>query len=279
MRLRSRGFTLVELLIALIVFVIVGGSMYKVLNTSQRTARTQTEKASMQSGLRTGLQLAVAEIQELWADGGAAAITTMATTDLVYDAMRGIGYSCSVPTLNEIRLVASSYTGVTTAGNLLGYGVYVYDEPDEAWVPARISLVTVIPNGCPDGITDALRLDLTANLPGPLTDYTSPGPVRTFERMRIAPVVNQGRTWLGIGREDWGEDPVPLAGPLADVNGLVFEYYDGSNTLAGTPASVRSIRMTLIGETERATNNTRSGSATEILTDTVTVKVQLRNAR
>ena len=120
---RSRvGFTLVELLVALVLFVMVATSLYKVMNVSQRAARTSTEKAAMQSTLRTGLQLAISEMQEIWTDQAtaASAITGMTSTKVTYDGMRGFGTTCVDPVSGgtTITIRKSSYTGISdpTAG-------------------------------------------------------------------------------------------------------------------------------------------------------------------
>jgi hypothetical protein len=96
--------------------------------------------------------------------------------------------------------------------------------------------------------------------------------------MQIGQVTADGRNWLGIGREGTGQDLTPLAGPL-EATGVDFVYLDEDDNVTANTDEVRSIVMRLFGETERAANVGSVSSQTRLLTDTVVVRVQLRNAR
>jgi hypothetical protein len=58
-----------------------------------------------------------------------------------------------------------------------------------------------------------------------------------------------------------------------------FVYLDEDDNVTANTDEVRSIVMRLFGETERAANVGSVSSQTRLLTDTVVVRVQLRNAR
>jgi len=280
MRASRSGFTLVELMVALILFVIVGGAMYRLLNVSQRVSRTQTEKANMQGGLRTGVQLAVAELQELWADdvSGASAIVSMTDTELHYNAMRGIGVSCVTPTTTQLVIRRATYNGLITPTGA-DYDAYLFVENnediegDDAWLAVN---VTGVANGvCTDGAA-GIQLSLTgvASVAG----VQAIAPVRIYELMELGQVTADGRNWLGIGREGIGEDLQPLAGPL-ETNGLDFDYRDDFNAPTTNVNNVKTIVLRLFGESERSGNTRGVSSQTALIRDTVTVRVHLRNAR
>jgi prepilin-type N-terminal cleavage/methylation domain-containing protein len=285
MRASRSGFTLVELLVALILFVIVGGAMYSLLNVAQRVSRTQTEKATMQGGLRAGVQLAIAELQEIWSDDDAneSAITSMSATGIHYNAMRGIGVTCApaTPTQLLLRSGPASYAGLVTpvpadGGN---YDAYLFvdgvtdDEADDTWVNLNVS--SGAPGVCTDG---AAAIQLTYADIGSVAGVGAIAPVRIHELMQIGQVTADGRNWLGIGREGTGQDLTPLAGPL-EATGVDFVYLDEDDNVTANTDEVRSIVMRLFGETERAANVGSVSSQTRLLTDTVVVRVQLRNAR
>jgi prepilin-type N-terminal cleavage/methylation domain-containing protein len=281
-RNRRAGFTLVELMIALVIFVLVAASLYRVLNVSQKTTQTQTEKAAMQGSLRTGIQLAMAEIQELWSDEGngsvagpGSAITAMTSTSMSYKAMRGLGLSCAPLALNQVTLDATTWRGLSLP--TAGQGLYVFDQgadpaivTDDVWHDGTIQ--SVAGGTCADGLTAAHVITLTADLPT-IVNIKVPGPARTHEPMQLGLVASGGRNWLGIATGGGGL--TPLAGPLT---GLSLEYKDKNGQNTGTAANVKSIVLRLFGETERMATRSIGGTPT-LLQDTMVVRVQLRNGR
>jgi len=255
---------------------------------SQRAARTQTEQAAMQGTLRTGLQIAMSEISEIWTDQPAAtptsAITNMTATQLTYEAARGFGISCSAPIATAMYLRKSTYSGVSynlsAGGPAALQGMYIFDEGasdqtqnDDAWHDFTISNVT--PGSCADG-QPAWVVEVTSNIPaGVLATLKWPGPVRIHESTVLGLVAADGRNWLGIGTS--GAGLTPLAGPLTTA-GLSFSYRDASNAVTGNPNNVKSIVLKLYGEVDRAANQGLSGNVS-LLSDSITVRIQLRNGR
>jgi hypothetical protein len=247
-----------------------------VLNVSQKTTQTQTEKAAMQGSLRTGIQLAMAEIQELWTDENvASAITAMTSTSMSYEAMRGMGLSCAPLALNQVTLDATTWRGLSLP--TAGQGLYVFDQgadetivTDDVWHDSTIQ--SVAGGTCADGVTAAHVITLTTDLPT-IATIQVPGPARTHEPMQLGLVASGGRNWLGIA--SGGGGLTPLAGPLTSLS---LEYKDKNGQDTGTAANVKSIILRLFGETERMATRSIAGTP-NLLQDTMVVRVQLRNGR
>jgi len=67
---RRHGFTLVEMLVAMVIFGLVAVSINKVFSAQQRLAVAQVEQASVQSNVRSGSAIVAGELWELASDAG-----------------------------------------------------------------------------------------------------------------------------------------------------------------------------------------------------------------
>lgn len=287
-----RGFTLIELLVSLILLVLVGGSMYKVLNTVQRVTGKQTQSAAMQGNLRTGMQLIQTELQEISTNSGndSSDIISMSGTLLQYRAARGIGATCGTPTATNVKIRKSSYSGLRDPDHnrdllYIFWDADTLQTSDDKWSP--VSITGIGASTCPDGATAydltvsgmlIPILDLTA-----LTGVPSAGagsiPVRFYETMEIGPVTDAGQEWLGIRSVSGGETVlVPVAGPLT-ASGVAFKYYkkDGTETTTAI-AAVTTIQIVLRGASTRNVNTKMDGTI-GALTDSLTIRAQLRNSQ
>lgn len=274
-----RGFTLVELLIALLLLALVGGVMYRVLNSVQRSSRTQGEVAAMQGTLRSGLLVAMAELQEVAADqpSGTSDLLSMTGTAVTYQGMRGLGAVC-LATLGSVTIPTAGWGGlrIPTGGR---DALFIFADGDEssatddAWLDVPFTALAA--GACPDG-SAAWVLTVALNAAQVLS-IVSPAPVRTYETMELAQMTQDGRTWLGLRSVSAGQVLQPIAGPL-EGTGVTLSYRDANDAVTATAANVKSILITLRGETDRPVN-AGPGLTPMLDTDTVTVRVQLRNAR
>ncbi len=274
-----RGFTLVELIMALVVLGLVATALARIFISQQRLTVAQVEQASMQANVRTGTLILSNELREL-ATGLSSGpdIQTFTATTLRYRAMRSLGLACRV-TSSRVYLRASPLYGArpisTTRDSML---LFVEHDPttsgDDAWISLPINSISA--STCLDG-SAALRLSTTAGLP--LAEIQFPdAPVRTFEIMELAPVLAGGHNWLGARSITAGEALTPVAGPIT-VAGLTFAYLDRDGNITGSRANIRSIRITLRGQTDW---DVRPGGALGVplqpLQDSLVTTVSLRNA-
>src|SRR5438105_14468012 len=91
--LARRGFTLIELMIALVLLGIVSTAVYKVLVNNQRLYTAQTQTIDLQQNIRAAAAILPAEFRELDAADGD--IKGMTATSLRIRAMRALAFVCA----------------------------------------------------------------------------------------------------------------------------------------------------------------------------------------
>jgi len=275
-----RGFSLVVLLIALVVLGLVATALARMFISQQRLTIAQVEQASMQANVRTGTLILANELREL-ATGvsGGTDIKIFNATTLRYRAMRSLALACRV-SLSSVRIRATPIFGArpiaATRDSML---LFVEHDPstatDDQWVALPITDVSA--STCPDG-SPALRL-ATVN-PPLAADVDTLAPLRTFEIMEVAPVLAGGHNWLGAHSlsDPLGLPLTPVAGPIT-VAGLAFDYLDANGNVTGTRANIRSIRITLRGQTDYDVRPGGGiGVALQPLQDSLVTTITLRNA-
>jgi len=286
-----RGFTLVELLVALVMMVLVAGGIYSLLGTTHRVSRKQTEISNLQGNLRAGLNLVQSELQEIYTDAavGASDINVMTAASLDYYAMRGIGETCGL-TLGggAMQIRQDGYSGRPPEAGRDRLKLFQDRDTllssDDVWLESPITGVGegVCTVGAAGPSWDLTVPALTAgDLVHPVSGdplVFAPGPVRTVERMELGLVSDAGKDWLGIRSESGGEATlIPVIGPLF-TGGLEFLYYDGASVPTGAASAVKTIVVKLHGiSAEQVT--TGLGSTVGKPRDSVMVRVQLRNSR
>src|ERR1700741_2012296 len=104
-----RGFTLVELMVALVLVLAVSGVTYTLLTQNQRVSRSQVEHAGLQDVVRSGALVVASELKEIGYDsipaeaglGVAASVNpdllVMHPGRMEYRALGGIGFTCAAP--------------------------------------------------------------------------------------------------------------------------------------------------------------------------------------
>ena len=93
-----RGFTLVELLVALILMGIVSTAVYQLLVNNQRVYQQQTQRVQLNETLRSAVAILPAELREEDAtDPIASDIVAMTTSSITFKAMRNLYQICQTP--------------------------------------------------------------------------------------------------------------------------------------------------------------------------------------
>lgn len=277
----ARGFSLIELLIAIIIFGIVGSSIFGLLARTQRLSRTQADRATMQANIRAGMGLVTSELRELSVSGTQADIQSLTTTNITYRGMRGLGFVCDVDA-NFIRVQDSTFSGYRVPiPNWDRVMLFVENDPDiatdDGWLERTITGVTA--ENCSAGGL-GIRLDFGTSLPtspDTLSMITVGSPLRTFELMEIGELVQGGETWLGGRSISGGQTFQPVLGPLAP-NGVQFGFRTALGATTTNPLTVRVVTLTLIGITDHIVIAGAGSTPGVRDTEQLVTTIQLRNA-
>jgi prepilin-type N-terminal cleavage/methylation domain-containing protein len=274
---KRRGFTLIEVLLALVILGVVTGALYRLLNTSQRLSLAQAEQVSLQSNVRTGSLVVPNELRELNTVLGGAAeqndVTDADADGVTYRAMRGLGFVCQAPGANELRLLQSTWTGLR-APDATRDSLYVFvdgdtdEDDDDQWV--QLDITNVAASTC--GADAAYRLTVAG--PPAVSVNT---PVRVFELMRLELYADAGQWWLGASSEKLAPGVLnPVLGPLTD-DGFALEYLDAAGNPTADNTAIKSVRLTVRGVTDDAVRAGGSGAMGHP-EEALTTQVLLRNS-
>lgn len=279
----ARGFTLVELMVALALALALAGIAQQVLLAGQRVALAQSERAALQDNVRAGSLIVANELRDLGFDSVPAlaglALPAAASSDIVsaqpgrirYRATRGLGFTCLAPAVDRLVLHATRWLGLRQPeAGVDSVAIHLEGDPatpeDDAWV--RAGLTGVSAASCPDGAA-AIALDIAWQAPAvgaaAAARALAGGPVRAFETMELAYYRSEGASWLGLRSVSRGEVVQPLVGPLADstagTRGFTLSYRDRNDAATAVPAEVRAIGITLRGVTARPIRASRADRA------------------
>ena len=95
--LGRRGYSIIELLIALVLLGMVSAAIYKVLVNNQRLYLAQTQTIDLNQNMRAAATILPAEFRELDSPDGD--IQVMTATSIRIRAMRQLAFVCLTPPL------------------------------------------------------------------------------------------------------------------------------------------------------------------------------------
>jgi prepilin-type N-terminal cleavage/methylation domain-containing protein len=272
-----RGFTLVEIMLALTVTFIVTGAAYTLLLNTQRLTRAHAARVALQSEVRAGALIVVNELSELNTVAGGSTsqndVLALGAHSVTYRAMRGIGFICQSVGPAVIRLARSSFSGHRDpqAGRDEAFVFVPGDSAtgtEDAWVAVKVTAVATT-TACPGAVGAGITLTLASGASPLLLEQGTP--VRLVEPMELRLYRADDSWWLGARSVNTGETIQPLAGPLA-TDGFQLEYLDRQGNSTTDRTGVRSIRVT-VRATEPLADKTRPP-----LEEELTTQVTLRSS-
>ena len=248
-----RGVTLIELMLATVAMLIVGGAVQRMLQTTQRLGRAQADQLEVQSSVRGAVLAVTNELRELSTrSGGEGAendLLSIASGDVTYRAMRGTGFLCETALPGQLRISRHSFSGYRTpqAGR---DSVLVLHDPGSAgspiWVPLAITGVSTT-TPCSGGGYASVTLAVSVH--DSIAGAAVGTPVRVYEIMQLKIYESGGKSWLGMRSVSAGEALQPLFGPMHPDSGFRLDYLDGAGRTTSTANAVKSIRVAITGQT------------------------------
>ena len=241
MSMRTRGFTVFELVLALGLFAVVMTAAGRVLLSQKRLYRDLGQRADLSDNLRTAEDILGAELWGL--DAGEGDILAFGPDSITIRAQRAFALACSVSggALVLNRAMTFGVRDVAVGDSLLVYA-------DSEW---RSGLATSVSSAaCPDSSQIPVRA------------YQ----VVTYRSYRAA----DGAYYIGV-RDAGGLQPI--AGPLVP-GGLQFSYADTAGAPAAVVRAIAVIRIRVLMQSAEPV--TRRG-VTRLLDDSLVRWITLRN--
>jgi prepilin-type N-terminal cleavage/methylation domain-containing protein len=291
--LARRGFSLIELMIALVLLGLVSTAVYKVLVNNQRLYLAQTQTIDLQQNIRAGAAILPAEFRELDAADGD--ITGMGPDSIRMRAMRQLSFVCATPVLGGgIGQISLAVRPTLIYGNRQtfkqGDSILVYWEgdptmrSDDQWLPAQLQK-DPDPGFCADSnvaTNPAFLLALqptwinnpVLNRPGAITRGA---PVRGFDKVAYRTYQAADGNWY-LGQRNPAQTGTiqPVLGPLTGANGVTFTYYDTAGAVTIVPTQVAQIEIVLRARTASPIRSGGDGPQTYKV-DSLVTRVALRN--
>lgn len=289
-----RGFTLVELLVAMVCFGLVAAVLMRTLVMTQKVTTAQANRAQMQSNLRVASVLVPNELRML-NQAETTDILDVSDTSITYLAMRGYYMLCadvSATTSVQVARVTNETYSFDYRAPAAGDSAFLFYEndtlkiSDDLW--ARVGITAVATSTCawPQSGQAAYTFTLNPVIAGTftLTKFLKGAPLRTYEITRLTLMTSGGNKFLGMCTGLSTCTPEPVVGPLADNGGFVLtRYNDAGGVVTGNTAtnraSLRSLRIKFVGKTEQVISRGTDRGALQTVQDSLITVVTLRNVK
>lgn len=292
MLLTRRGFTIIELLMAMVLMGVVSTAIYTLLINNQRLYTQQSQNILVNDNIRSAMAIVTSELRELDAkDPAGSDIVVMAENAILYRAMRGTRWVCGVgtaPVITGYLPLDTTLLGLrsvdATYDSLL---IFADSSPmltrDDHWFHADVVSTPAAANDCGGA---SRRVNYALNVGGrnglvAADDVLVGSPVRIFEIVRLMRYADvTGANWLGMQRriKNAGYTALqPVLGPL-EPGGLSFAYFDANGAPTTDQKQVARIQITVIARSSDKVVKLQSGGM-GYLVDTLVTQVALRNNR
>jgi prepilin-type N-terminal cleavage/methylation domain-containing protein len=301
MQIQSRGFTLVEILVVLVIMGVVTGAVYTTFLTTQRQAYTQDEVVEVQQNLRAALDYLVKDIRmaQFMAPADDTALVTIPAQLLVDDNSDGDYEDTDERPILSLVSATSMHgyarvTGVAVSGSDLELDVapntmqqFADGDVVRVFRPVDLNPVTKVylVNGTPSGdqvdldisgggytAGDVSSGDLLVRMPAAATDGDFP--LQIDYQLVDDPSTDMNMNQLQRRVLDQDGNTVQAFQLIASkISGLALSYLDDAGNTTTDLAEVVAIEITMTARTDatRAANSNFSGPKTRSLSTTVKI--------
>jgi prepilin-type N-terminal cleavage/methylation domain-containing protein len=263
---RTAGFTLVELLIALVLTGIIGAAIFQFLIAQGRFGAYQVAQQEASQNARGALELVVSELRAV-PPGSFRSVSD----PVVLHFRMPLAWGVLCAPSNHTGPFVVAFPPGTLNGLPGGLGIDLPDE-DGGRESGRVTVQTGACAGDVEVGADAevVRLSTVGSPPGPKSVLKLFTPVFLYQEIQYQTGSSLGGTWIqrqvrGAGGWSGWE---PLAGP---IQRFTAEPLDQNGTPTSDPASVRRVRVTVIAQSRSKPN---SGAP---VVDSLTSVAALRN--
>lgn len=261
MNSRTRGFTLVELLVVVVLSTVIMTAAYQTLIAQQSSSDRQHAMMGAQGVSRTTLQVLLSELREI--SPSDRDIIEATATSLTVKSPRKLGIVCQAGDPLVIWEMGDAFED--------GEKLRIYDHSTGWWQPGPGNSIGIQSSSSPpSGTCDTWnRYEMDGSLAGTyrtrelslsssssLATIRAGAPVRSFATVTygLFPYADQ----YALGRSTNGADPVPLVAPLAPPSdgGLEFKYLDADSVVLSAsqanndPSLIASIEVTVRGQAD-----------------------------
>jgi prepilin-type N-terminal cleavage/methylation domain-containing protein len=266
----SRGFTLVELLIALVVTGILTAGLYTVMVVQNQGYSRVRELGDVHGTLRSSAALLGWNLRYTSPAGGD--LYAIGPNSITLRSYQGTALICTKDPGGWYGLVRTEGGVSLGADSVLIFAAGTVGQLDDRWT--TVALKTLAPPGgaiCdwPSPPVIARRLHVDVASPADTVGIRVGAAVRLFRGVQYGPFRWNGRWWLGrnVGGLGWE----PLAGPMPDSTGLQLRYFDAAGLPTAVPSQVSSVEFRL-----RAESTKRVDAVHGAPVDSVRMKVHVR---
>ncbi|MGD8869371.1 MAG: type II secretion system protein [Gemmatimonadales bacterium] len=244
----SRGFTLIEVLVAMTLTGIVVAGTLRALSAQKKFYARQARILSARHALRASATLLTSELREVSAAGGD--LYAVGSDSVAFRSTAGFGIVCAV---NEGSgtLSLTHVSGHLTLDGADSVLVFVENGPqndDDTWRVLPVVGIATSGPSCGSGTTPQRVITVVGTLNG----VWEGAPVRLFRPYVFGLFQMNERWWLGR-RSRAASEYLPVAGPLAPPadGGLQLSYYTPNNVATTDPTLVARVVISVRAPTDK----------------------------